>query len=62
MGRAEFFLPGEILWDTVLIQIECNACYFYICDMKMTLCCYTAAYTVARNLEQTQVAESSLYM
>lgn len=44
MDRAEvcLFFPTEILGDIMLIQTECNFCYFYICDIKMTLHCYTA--------------------
>lgn len=34
--------PTEMLGDIMLIQAECNFCYFYICDIKMTLHCYTA--------------------
>lgn len=44
MDHAEvcLFFPTEILGDIMLIQTECNFCYFYICDIKMTLHCYTA--------------------
>lgn len=34
--------PTENLGDIMLIQTECYFCYFYICDIKMTLHCYTA--------------------
>lgn len=36
------FFSTEMLGDIMLIQTECNFCYFYICDIKMTLHCYTA--------------------
>lgn len=45
MDHAEVCLcfPTAILGDIMLIQTECNFCNFYICDIKMTLHCYTAA-------------------
>lgn len=44
MDHAEvclFFLT-EMLGNIMLIPTERNFCYFYVCDRKMTLHCYTA--------------------
>lgn len=37
------FFPLKSYLDFILIQSESNFCYFYICDIRMTLHCYTAA-------------------